>query len=91
MKLAADDAHDRNVLLAWHVGLFTRLKSLGDPTKWFSSTHRASQEPQSTQQQLTLVKILAEMGGKFTTRAQREAAKAAKAKRKGTTESGHGQ
>ena len=78
-----EDAHDRDVLLAWHVGLFTRVEKLGDPSRWFTKASQDKQTPQSPEQQLTLVKILAEMGGKFTTRAQREAAKAARPKGKG--------
>lgn len=74
-KARTDDAYNRDVLLAWHVGLFSRLKDLGNPAKWFTGDREEKTQPQTTAQHVTLAKILAEMGGKFTTRAQREAAK----------------
>lgn len=78
-KARSEDAHNRDVLLAWHVGLFSRLKDLGNPSKWFIGDRQEKAQPQTTEQHVTMAKMIAEMGGKFTTRAQREAAAAERA------------
>lgn len=80
-KLKAEDAYDRDILLAWRVAFFSRLKTLGDPMKWLSNAGKETSAPQPLHQQKAVLLLLAEMGGKFTTRADREAAQAAKRKR----------
>lgn len=77
-KAQAEDRHDQSVMLAWRVAFFSRLKTLGDPTQWLSKSSQATAPPQSPQEQLTVVRMLAEMGGRLTTRAEREAEKAQK-------------
>lgn len=60
-------------MLAWHVGLFSRLKELGSASRYFIGDKAEQAQPQTTAHHVAMAKILGEMGGTFTTRAQREA------------------
>lgn len=76
-----EDAHDRDVLLAWHIEMFARVKKLGDPRKWFAQNIAGAAGPQTVGQQKVIAGLLGDLGLRVTTRAQREAEAAKKAAR----------